>query len=174
MITVPAVPARLLQFRGNALHAVPRPADIYWTHQDDPDVPYQAAVDQRSVLLFNIWPIDKGMIVDRDLMNATDNSASIPGEATSNPRSEWKSIQIVSYQEPSLESWLDYVYRLLTNSYYETFLIPLMGNVRRRGTSSRVAQLEGHYGIRDSFQRSHQVTKMIVQPPKQRILGVEL
>lgn len=28
LVTVPALPGRLLQFRGNVLHAVPRPADL--------------------------------------------------------------------------------------------------------------------------------------------------
>jgi hypothetical protein len=32
MIVIPAVQGRLLRFQGNALHSVPRPADLYWSH----------------------------------------------------------------------------------------------------------------------------------------------
>ncbi len=172
MISVPAVPGRLLQFQGTALHAVPRPSDVYWTHQEDGNAPYDTSLDLRSVLLFNTWPVDQGMIVDLNVLNATDTIAPITHYA--NPKSEWKNVDIVNYEEARNVSWWDWLYRILTSSYYETFWIPLMGNERRRGMESRIAKVEGHYGIRESLRHSDQINRMIIQAPKQRVLGLEL
>jgi hypothetical protein len=70
LIVVPAVPRRLLQFRGDLLHAVPRPADIWLTtsasqrnkallqsRQHDPVSEFG-----RSVLLFNVYPAKDGKL----------------------------------------------------------------------------------------------------------------
>lgn len=174
MITVPAVPGRLLQFQGDKLHGVPRPADVYWTHREDDEDSFEEDSDQRSVLLFNLWPIEQGMLVGHELLNLTNSPVAILDEATCKPATQWVSVEVMPYQEPSMVSWLDYLYRVVTSRYYETFLIPLMGNVRRRGTTKRFVEAEGHHGIRDTFMQRHQVTKMIIQPPKNRILGFEL
>jgi hypothetical protein len=56
IVTVPAVCGRLLQFPGNALHAVPRPTDLWL-------LPFVKGAPQyepeetwgRSVILFNMW-----------------------------------------------------------------------------------------------------------------------
>jgi hypothetical protein len=68
LIVVPAVPRRLLQFHGDLLHAVPRPADIWLTtsasqwdtaflqsRKHEPISEYG-----RSFLLFNVYPAKEG------------------------------------------------------------------------------------------------------------------
>ena len=69
VLTIPAVPGRILRFPGNALHGVPKPADVWfsrgdgasaseyddnvdaeWNDEDDDDDD-----EERSVILFNTW-----------------------------------------------------------------------------------------------------------------------
>ena len=56
LITVPAVEGRVLRFSGNALHAVPRPTDIWFLSfvKGVPEFSPQE-IWGRSVILFNIW-----------------------------------------------------------------------------------------------------------------------
>jgi hypothetical protein len=71
VVTIPAVPGRVLRFPGNALHAVPKPADV-WFSNDDDDHEEEEEEDadedddedwddededdeERSVILFNTW-----------------------------------------------------------------------------------------------------------------------
>lgn len=173
MITVPAVPGRLLRFQGNALHSVPRPAEVYWTLEGDDEAPYRQDSDQRSVLLFNLWPVEQGMLVDHEAMNGTDTGSQIPDYATCKPAQEWTAIEPVAYRE-HVEPWTEYMYRVISSTYYEAFWIPLMGDNRRRGMSNRAVRVESHYGVRDAFRQKHQPTAMTVQSPKKRIFGFEL
>ena len=67
MVTVPAVPGRVLRFPGSALHGVPKPADVWFFHDNDDDDGHSVdgyGVDaewgddddeERSVILFNTW-----------------------------------------------------------------------------------------------------------------------
>jgi len=54
MASVPTLEGRLLRFRGDRLHAVPRPYDVYWTF-DQSRNHIHTPQTQRSVLLFNLW-----------------------------------------------------------------------------------------------------------------------
>jgi len=56
LITVPAVPSRILRFHGNLLHAVPRPTDI-WMLPFVKGSPQHEPMEEwgRSVILFNTW-----------------------------------------------------------------------------------------------------------------------
>jgi hypothetical protein len=69
VVTIPAVPGRVLRFPGNALHAVPKPADIWFSddkddheeeeeEDDDDDEDWDDEDEddeERSVILFNTW-----------------------------------------------------------------------------------------------------------------------
>lgn len=174
MIVVPAVEGRLLRFQGNALHAVPRPADVYWTHVEE-DI--HTLEYQRSVLLFNTWPIDR-MIVDYTILNATvekeEDEASKgaqPGAIpySCQPKSEWKRVHSVPYVPP-VTSW----YNRAFNNPFKEFWIPLMGDIRRRGTDAYVGRMETHEGVRETFKESSQVTSIVLQRPKDRVFGIEL
>lgn len=56
LVTVPAVEGRLLRFEGSSLHAVPRPADL-WFLSFVKGAPNYTPEDEwgRSVILFNTW-----------------------------------------------------------------------------------------------------------------------
>jgi len=71
VVTIPAVPGRILRFPGNALHAVPKPAEIWFSQHDiaedddqdesdfhemeDEEWDDDDDDDERSVILFNTW-----------------------------------------------------------------------------------------------------------------------
>lgn len=71
VITVPAVPGRLLRFNGSLLHSVPRPADLWLlpfvqgAPKHEPEEMYG-----RSVILFNTWlenpPKDVPQVVEKN------------------------------------------------------------------------------------------------------------
>ena len=69
MVTVPVVPGRLLQFKGNLLHGVPRPYHVYWTlEQEYPPQTKPEHLYGRSVILFNLWPYSQGPVTDKHVV----------------------------------------------------------------------------------------------------------
>ncbi|VEU36374.1 unnamed protein product [Pseudo-nitzschia multistriata] len=62
MVSVPAWKGRLLRFKGDLLHAVPRPYDVYWTfdQSEQHSIHHPRAEWERSVLLFNLWEHGQG------------------------------------------------------------------------------------------------------------------
>ena len=177
MITVPAVEGRLLRFQGDALHAVPRPADVYWTHVDGlPDRPET----QRSVLLFNLWPTDY-LLKDVEILPSTPNHQDENKEEnlmaktekgdhhSCNPKSEWKPVEVVDFVPPVPTWW-----ELATTTVYEEFWIPLMGSSRRRGTDRYFVPLEGTTEVRGFFSEENKVVRTRVSRAKERFLGWEL
>jgi hypothetical protein len=168
MIAVPAVEGRLLRFQGDLLHAVPRPADMYWTHKQE-NAQEPPEFYQRSVLLFNTWRIDQGNIVDYDILNGTESSSptTIP-KTLCNPKEEWNQVPVVTY-EPPASSWF------LSTPTTSPFQVPLMGDAHRRGMDSVVAHLQAPEGCSEFLKEASQVTSMLVQPPKPwfSLMGVE-
>lgn len=192
MIVVPAVTGRLLRFQGDLLHAVPRPATLYWTLREDDGRKDKDPRYQRSVLLFNTWRIDQGMLVDYQLLNGTDASSSSDNDAKTGPsltcqdKSKWESVPVLQPEmkhHPSdstyttymktLTSWFWYLIDAFANDMTHPnnyFQIPLMGNMKRRGgLESMTVTLETKYfestkSIRQSFNSAHNVTKWYVQP----------
>jgi len=70
MYSIPAVEGRLLQFPGDRLHAVPRPHDVYWTHDVSGNhvhtPPHQY---ERSVLLFNLWDATTHLLLEEKVLD---------------------------------------------------------------------------------------------------------
>ena len=79
LVTVPAVPGRVLRFPGSAMHAVPKPATLWFQSQeeqsetlakdeeeDDDDDDDDDSMIERSVILFNVWLHEgpRGVTVD--------------------------------------------------------------------------------------------------------------
>ena len=116
MVVVPAVEGRLTRFNGRALHAVPRPADLYWTYQQDTR---EGPEFQRSVLLFNTWPVSGGNLLGYKTLNGTttkdgkeetnDDNVNNDEEKEEplkiqhqcNSKSDWVSIDITRYEPPT-------------------------------------------------------------------------
>ena len=76
LVIVPAVEGRILKFEGNALHAVPRPADLWLlpfvkgAAQHSPEETWG-----RSVILFNTWPGDEDPPLDVPLNRNYSNQS---------------------------------------------------------------------------------------------------
>lgn len=162
MIIVPAVPGRLTIFQGNKLHGVPRPADVFWTVQQDGGQHEPTDLWQRSVLLFNIWPVSKGK-PGIEISNASETSFEI--NQTCKNIQDWKEMPAVplpSDPSPSATS---------------KFKMPLMGDPERRGTESLVAKLETQSPAREAFLEESKVTSARVQAEKKKawfsLMGVE-
>ena len=164
MVTVPAVQGRLLRFQGHALHAVPRPADLYWSHQLDSR---EGPEFQRSVILFNTWPYaEDNLLIDYEIQNATETeNKPILKSQSCNPKSNWIDVEVVKYQPPQTQSWWSSILGLSSSSN-KLFQVPLMGNPRRKGTQDYVAKLIGPIEIPELLKESNQVTSIDVTVPQ--------
>lgn len=168
MIAVPAVEGRLLRFQGHLLHAVPRPADVFWTRAFDQEGSNDSWEYQRSVLLFNTWRIHD-TLVDALPLNATKSKEeAAPISKSCNPRKDWKEVQVVDHQVPE-QSWLSTIFL----GAYESIEVPLMGVSRRRGMKDESAMLDAPLGARKAMKESSQVTRMEIRPSKLRLFGYE-
>lgn len=75
LITVPAVPSRILRFHGNLLHAVPRPTDI-WMLPFVKGSPQHEPMEEwgRSVILFNTWGGKAQVEEEEEIENLSKNN----------------------------------------------------------------------------------------------------
>lgn len=143
MLIVPFVKGRLLQFDGNLLHAVPRPANL-WIRPLDSHEPmhhHEPPTDYgRSVVLFNLWeePAPVGLEVTNHSTSHGKETVVVTSDANDsllcNPKSEWQNAPIASDWEGSL--W-DFIFQNRMK-----FQLPLMGNEIRRGTKEFTLQLK--------------------------------
>mmetsp|Transcript_20326 Transcript_20326/g.44234 ORF Transcript_20326/g.44234 Transcript_20326/m.44234 type:complete len:648 (+) Transcript_20326:225-2168(+) len=92
VVTIPAVPGRVLRFPGNALHAVPKPADVWFSNTNDSDGEDEEEEwdddddddEERSVVLFNTWEAtndDDSGDVDDDVENNNDDKDTVGSSA---------------------------------------------------------------------------------------------
>ena len=86
LVTVPAVPGRLLRFQGDSLHAVPRPTD-FWLLKFVMGSPTFEPEQEwgRSVILFNTWSDEppSGLPIDKendDANSSIDSTSTRSGE----------------------------------------------------------------------------------------------
>jgi len=178
MVVVPAVTGRLLRFQGDALHAVPRPANIYWTHKET----HEEGRDYgRSVLLFNTWPIKKGVVQGYSLLDEEEASSSGKIHFKPQPVVNWTRIHPVSHPpdrmvESVTSSWHNWwPFSALMAPASTSFQVPLMGNRRRRGMEEYIVHLDAPKGAEVCFLQHHQVTNMHVRPSskKRYLFGME-
>lgn len=166
MISVPAVTGRLLRFPGDRLHAVPRPADVYWT-LDQSKNHIHTKDYERSVLLFNLWKTDT-MLVDKVLdcgdgkfpsdrrtcyENEKRAGKNKPEPENCKPRKVWQTVPIVHTPKPPPPlSLVSKLWEYLVPSW-ESFQVPLSGDEIKRGISGYVARMVSHYD--DSEKQNH-------------------
>lgn len=199
MVSVPAVTGRLTRFAGNRLHAVPRPADLYWTlREDDDDDENEDPLGRhgRHVLLFNLWPTEEGRLENSGVSRATaaDDNTKTDRPRRPNPRAEWKRAEIFDVNAADAEdpppstssvswwSWFSATITTTTAATPETavFQIPLMGDETRRGIPQRTALLETRENAPQLFRERTRVVRTTVRPPRRRsswlssFLGIEL
>lgn len=152
LVTVPAVPGRLLRFEGDSLHAVPRPTDLWLLKFVQGAAKYEPEEEWgRSVILFNTWakpPLDVPMD------SATDDDDRTGG---CNERSEW----IEAYSPIAPESG-----EVCSDEGTQENRVPakiwLLGNLRRRGHPMRTLKLFAPPSLSDALQESTKVTRIVL------------
>ena len=159
MISVPAVNGRLLRFPGDRLHAVPRPADVYWT-LDQSKNHIHTKDYERSVLLFNLWKTDS-MLVDKvldcgdgkfpaDRKTCYESETVVATKTKQEPencnqRKVWQDLPIVHTPKPPPPlTLISRLWEYLVPSW-ESFQVPLSGDEIKRGITGYVARMVSHH-----------------------------
>jgi len=164
LITVPAVPGRLLRFQGDYLHAVPRPTD-FWLLKFVKGSPTFEPEEEwgRSVVLFNTWndepplglPVD---VIDEDHSFSENDSVEENEDVKKmryncNKMHEWFPVQVALHSE-SLEEQQQ---RVSTKVW-------LLGDYRRRDYKMQTVKLEATEGLRKALYEGKDVmyTKLTI------------
>jgi len=149
---VPPAGGRLARFRGDALHAVPRPADLWFLPFVRGAAKYRPEEKfGRSVVLFNTWPSEGD--VEADGIGAGEYPGGAPpldveeyfwkdgeegacawetGGAECNPGEEWRGVP-VNHMDEGTSSW-------------EEAKVWLLGDERRRGVPGRTVKILAEEG----------------------------
>ena len=112
LTTVPAIEGRVLRFDGELQHAVPRPADVWLApfviNQSGPPDEFE-----RSVVLFNSWPDEPPLDVQREESpaSASGSSEGPSPDITAIPRAQWRTAEpqpppSLSGKTASMKLWL--------------------------------------------------------------------
>ena len=140
LVVVPAVAGRLLRFPGTALHAVPRPHNL-WTLPFVQGAAQYTPEYERSVILFNTWPDQPPL--DVPLERAVGEAVLCLGQ------SEWQAQKIAD--GPSLTG--------TTRAK-----VWLLGDYKRRNHKFRTVNLNAPDDIDDILGEQHQVQRVLVSP----------
>lgn len=176
LVAVPAVEGRLLRFDGSTLHAVPRPADLWFL----PFVRGSPAFTPeeswgRSVILFNTWygdppkdvPLDtaerpnensdEGVENTDSNMNENNSHQSYVGEEV-NKFSEWDETFSFDHTSPAQNS--DVCSEEKDITYGRPAKIWLLGNERRRDYRMRTIKLNAPEETRDLLSEKNIVSRI--------------
>eukprot|EP00537_Pseudo-nitzschia_pungens_P019470 CAMPEP_0172409764 /NCGR_PEP_ID=MMETSP1061-20121228/76536_1 /TAXON_ID=37318 /ORGANISM="Pseudo-nitzschia pungens, Strain cf. pungens" /LENGTH=423 /DNA_ID=CAMNT_0013145929 /DNA_START=73 /DNA_END=1344 /DNA_ORIENTATION=- len=104
LVTVPAVPGRLLRFRGDYLHAVPRPTDLWLLKFVKGSPTFEPEEEWgRSVVLFNTWSDEppSGLPIDQADESLAQGDGDAPRvDPVCQDRSEWERVSPTRLQSP--------------------------------------------------------------------------
>jgi hypothetical protein len=152
LVTVPAVPGRLLRFEGSYLHAVPRPTDLWFlkfvkgSPQFTPEEEWG-----RSVILFNTWHESPPMDVPIDDTVALD--AADAEKSLSTDRSQWNLAFTLGEDDD-----------VCTEEAGSQEVLPakiwLLGNERRRDFRMRTLKLAATERAREALQEESLVNRL--------------
>lgn len=160
LVTVPAVPGRLLRFHGNILHAVPRPTDLWLllfvkgTQEFEPEETWG-----RSVILFNTWPASPQDIHTEERQHRESNM--LEGEISRDysmchSRHTWQPLDVaIPPTEVSKEE----------TKHTESTKIWLLGNERRRNHMMRTIKLLAPEEIRSALAEESAVRRLQLKQP---------
>ncbi len=172
LIVVPAVNGRLLRFRGDALHAVPRPADL-WFLSFVKGAPQFKPEEEwgRSVILFNTWsgeedpPQDVPTATRRSETDDTNSDVVVSSvDSIVNKREEWKDIFSWKDHEKNEETTCgeDSITEEAATSKVKIWLL---GNERRRDYPMRTIKMKAiSSSARDAFLESTSVSHLTLEP----------
>lgn len=149
LVIVPSVEGRLLRFDGRLLHAVPRPADLWFLPfvQGAPTFTPEELWG-RSVILFNTWDDEPPHQVPLDEVQGDDEISS-NNQVSINTFQQWE--EIFSYDKDP--DTCNEPIRFGTPAK-----IWLLGNERRRNYGMRTIKLNAPEKTRDLFLESHIVS----------------
>lgn len=185
LVTVPAVDGRLLRFEGSSLHAVPRPADLWFlsfvrgASEYSPEETWG-----RSVILFNTWteqpPKDVPICEvsddrDRDHDHGDMEEDSQMNEGVVNKRDAWDEVFQLNPSHTSTRT------RTCTSegepqvcddaddatdqdaAAMSKVKIWLLGNERRRDYQMRTVQMKAQSSVKDAFLESKRVSRVLLE-----------
>lgn len=155
---VPAVNGRLLRFQGDALHAVPRPADL-WLKSFVVGAPEYHPEEKwgRSVILFNTWKGEppKNVPLDQNGLEFSDlQKAPLMQETLVNHVQEWDQVT------PNV---VNDNHRGESSESTSGVKIWLLGNERRRGYPMRTVKMKvasSSSSLKEALFESHNVSKV--------------
>ena len=172
VVTVPAVPGRLLRFDGTYLHAVPRPADLWLLKfvkgapQYDPEEEWG-----RSVILFNTWHVRPPLLVPLDQAASDDDLSSLGDQSTVSPNQfdAWEEVYTLDASDPDTTCQVDSETTSDGGSSSVTQAkIWLLGNERRRAHPMRTLKLlsSNENTLRRALMAKSTVSHVALQIPK--------
>jgi len=183
LVTVPAVPGRLLRFQGDSLHAVPRPTDFWLLKFVMGSPTFEPEEDWgRSVILFNTWSDDppSGLPIDTendDANSSVDSTSTNSGgqhDATTTTtiphlnckrRHEWARAYPLSPSPPTERPPQE---EQNTNYQLQQLLLStkiwLLGDYRRRDFKMQTVKLEAPENLREALYQETDVvsTKLTI------------
>ena len=170
LVTVPAVPGRLLRFQGDYLHAVPRPTD-FWLLKFVMGSPIFEPEEEwgRSVILFNTWddeppqglPVDDENDEDNISARGNDDSSEKPQRGC-NDIDEWSratplpSASAAQQDDPHCQ---DPQQQPLSTKIW------ILGDYRRREHKMQTVKLEASESLREALYQESDVMSTKLKIP---------
>ena len=161
LITVPAVGGRLLRFEGSSLHAVPRPADL-WFLSFVKGAPEYSPEETwgRSVILFNTWA-DKPP-KDVETHQVLDSPGVIKKDLV-NSRNLWDEVFQLDSDTKTSRDDAPVCDADPAAAPMSKVKIWLLGNERRRDYQMRTIKMKANPHVKDAFLESHTVSRVILE-----------
>ena len=163
MVTVPAVNGRLLRFNGDSLHAVPRPADL-WFLSFVRGAPEYTPEEEwgRSVILFNTWA-DKAP-KDVPLQNTNPEEVDVDeGQDLVNDASVWTKAFPASGDAVVCSAGSTGEGEPENGNGMSKVKIWLLGNERRRNHQMRTVKMAAQSSVKDAFLETSTVSLITLQ-----------
>jgi hypothetical protein len=178
LVTVPAVPGRLVRFEGKDLHAVPRPTDLWLLKFVQGAPKYEPEVEWgRSVILFNTWSQQPPQNVPLSSLYAASSST------TKNSGDSKETLELHSYSIGEQRSKWTHTFSLVeqqqqdnstttcssTESESSTEERPLsakvwlLGNERRRDHPMRTLKLAAPERLREALNEETKVHRLLLE-----------
>lgn len=153
LVVVPAKDGRLLRFPGNALHAVPRPTDLWFLPFVQGSAKFEPEeVWGRSVILFNTWVNVPPKDVPLNVMSECDDAHY----ASVNPKPEW----ICSFDSENTDLSTSSPNDSMQQKYAKLWLL---GNERRRSFPFRTVKLLASSNVQEALKESSKVSRLTLE-----------
>mmetsp|Transcript_24283 Transcript_24283/g.27747 ORF Transcript_24283/g.27747 Transcript_24283/m.27747 type:complete len:405 (+) Transcript_24283:58-1272(+) len=160
LVTVPVVSGRLLRFRGDMLHAVPRPTDLWFRSFVKGAPEYTPEEDWgRSVILFNTWVDEppKDVPLGATVSNSIDDNGK---NESVNEISTWNEIFSLTLSKKDNVCATDTNEEQKPSPFMDkNAKVWLLGNERRRGYPLRTIKLKTSEEMRDALYEKYSVSE---------------